>query len=395
MNRREWMAFSAGALAARPLRAAAGQAGQSNSAQVPQDGGLPIERFEPKSMLHVPETHVPRSRFPVIDFHTHITSSGGSGNSAAIRFNMDPVKCLAVMDRKNIRTMVDVTGGYGEGLREAIARLQTAHPGRFVVFTEPAWTMASDNGYAKTQADLIEDAHRAGAKGLKVLKTLGLFLRERGSEKLVRIDDKRFDPMWEAVGSRKMPVAIHTSDPEAFFLPIDRFNERWEELHAHPSWSFHGKDYPSDRELQEARRNVMRRHPRTQFVCLHVANAENLPYVSECLDSHPNMHVDIAARIGELGRQPRMASKFFDKYQDRILFGTDASAGTSTPQQTFGDALYEIYYRFLETQDEYFDYAPASVPPQGRWRIYGLGLSERILQKVYSGNAARLIGLPA
>ena len=388
MNRRQWMALSAGTFAAGRRPAAAQQA-----VPAPQDAALPLPQYQPKSMLHVPETHVPRSRFPVIDFHTHITfAAGGTG---AVRFSMDPANCLAVMDRKNIRTMVDVTGGYGEGLRDAIAKLKTAHPGRFVVFTEPAWTKASDDGYPKFQADQIEDAHKAGATGLKVLKTLGLFLRERGSQKLVRIDDPRFDPMWEAVGSLKMPVAIHTSDPEAFFLPIDRFNERYEELHAHPDWSFHGKDFPSNRELQEARRNVMRRHPRTQFVCLHVANAEDLPYVSECLDSHPNMYVDIAARIGELGRQPRAARKFFDRYQDRIVFGTDASAGTSTPQQTFGDALYEIYYRFLETEDEYFDYAPAPVPPQGRWRISGLGLSEQVLRKVYAGNAARLMGISA
>jgi predicted TIM-barrel fold metal-dependent hydrolase len=387
VNRRQWMALSAGTFAAGPGPAAAQQA-----ATPPPDAALPLPQYQPKSMLHVPETHVPRSRFPVIDFHTHITFAGATG---AVRFGMDPTNCLAVMDRKNIRTMVDVTGGYGEGLRDAIAKLKTAHPGRFVVFTEPTWAKASDDGYPKFQADQIEDAHKAGATGLKVLKNLGLFLRERGIQKLVRIDDPRFDPMWDAVGSLKMPVAIHTSDPEAFFLPIDRFNERYEELHAHPDWSFHGKDFPSNRELQEARRNVMRRHPRTQFVCLHVANAEDLPYVSECLDSHPNMFVDIAARIGELGRQPRAARKFFDKYQDRIVFGTDASAGTSTPQQTFGDALYEIYYRFLETEDEYFDYAPAPIPPQGRWRISGLGLSEQVLRKVYAGNAARLMGISA
>jgi predicted TIM-barrel fold metal-dependent hydrolase len=343
-------------------------------------------------MLHAPETHVPRSRFPVIDFHTHIT--GGSGGNGAIRFSMDPANCLAVMNRKNIRTMVNLTGSYGEGLRQAIAKLQAAHTGRFAVFTEPVWTRASDNDYPKFQADQIVDAHKAGAKGLKVVKTLGLYLREKGN-KLVRIDDPRFDPMWDAAGELLMPVAIHISDPEAFFLPIDRFNERWEELHAHPNWSFHGKDFPGNRELQEARRNVMRRHPRTQFVCLHTADSEDLPYVSECMESHPNMSVDIAARIGELGRQPRMSRKFFDRFQDRILFGTDASAGASTPQQTFGDAPYEIYYRFLETEDEYFDYAPATVPPQGRWRIYGLGLAEQVLRKVYSENAARLIGLSA
>jgi predicted TIM-barrel fold metal-dependent hydrolase len=345
-------------------------------------------------MLQVPETHVPRSRFPVIDFHTHITS-GGRGDPNRIQISLQPTECIAVMDRKNIQTMVSLTGSYGAALRDAVVKLSEAHPGRFVVFTEPAWNRAFEPGYPKSQAGMIEDAQKAGAKGLKVLKTLGLYLREPATNKLVRIDDPRFDPMWDTVGALRMPVAIHTSDPEAFFLPIDRFNERWEELHAHPNWSFHGKDFPSNRELQEARRNVMRRHPRTQFVCLHVADSEDLGYVSECLDSHPNMHVDIAARIGELGRQPRIARKFFDKYQDRIVFGTDASAGTSTPQQTFGDPLYEIYYRFLETEDDYFDYAPAPVPPQGRWRIYGIGLPESILRKVYHDNAARLIGLSA
>ena len=382
--------MSAAALAARRALSAQQPAAPSRAPQAANQG-LPLEQYEPKSMLHVPESHVPRARFPLIDFHTHITA--GRGDPPRIQFSLDPANCLAVMDRKNIRTMVSLTGSYGDATREAVAKLSQAHPGRFVVFTEPAWTRASEPGYAKLQAGLIEDAHKSGARGLKVVKTLGLYLREKGTDKLVRIDDPRFDPMWDAAGALKMPVAIHISDPEAFFLPIDRFNERWEELHAHPSWSFHGKDYPSNRELQEARRNVMRRHPGTQFVCLHVADSEDLPYVSECLDSHPNMHVDIAARIGELGRQPRMSRKFFDKYQDRIVFGTDASAGSATPQQTFGDALYEIYYRFLETEDEYFDYAPAPVPPQGRWRIYGVGLPEQILSKVYRDNAARLIGL--
>ncbi len=393
MNRRQWMTFSAMTLAAGRAQAQSQQTLRQSTrdAQPPAAGaGLPLEQYVPKSMLHVPETHVPRSRFPVIDFHTHIAFGGAEGK---IRIEMDPVKCLAVMDRKNIRTMVNLTGSYGDALKEAVRQLSEAHPGRFVVFTEPAYTRASDPDYPKLQADLIEDAHKAGAKGLKVLKTLGLYLREKDSKQLVRIDDPRFDPMWEAAGANQMPVAIHISDPEAFFLPIDRFNERWEELHAHPDWSFYGKDFPSDRELQEARRRVMRRHPHTQFVCLHVADAEDLPYVSECLDSHPNMSVDIAARIGELGRQPRMSRKFFDRYQDRIVFGTDAISGTSMPQQTFGDLLYEIYYRFLETEDEYFDYAPAPIPPQGRWRIYGLGLPEQILRKVYWENSARLMSL--
>jgi len=358
---------------------------------------LPIEKFQPRSMLHANETKVERAVYPVIDIHTHITHAGGLDGPGQIRFAASGEDCLRVMDRKNIRTMVNLTGGYGENLQQAIDKLQLAHAGRFLVFTEPAWSKAADSDYARVQADLIEDAHRRGAKGLKVLKTLGLYLRENVTTgKLIRIDDRRFDSMWDAAGSLGMPVAIHSSDPEAFFLPVDRFNERWEELHAHPDWSFHGKDFPTNHELQEARRNVMRRHPRTQFICLHVADSEDLPYVAECLDNHPNMHVEMAARIGELGRQPRAAYQFIDKYQDRVLFGTDAiPGGVDTPQQVFNDRLYEIYYRFLETKDEYFDYAPADVPPQGRWKIYGLGLPKPILKKIYSENAARLLGISA
>ncbi len=225
---------------------------------------------------------------------------------------------------------------------------------------------------------------RPAHAGLKVLKTLGLYLREHGKTgPLVTIDDARFDPMWEACGALGMPVAIHIGDPEAFFLPTDRFNERYEELQAHPDWSFHGRDFPSFASLLEARDRVYARHPKTTFVGLHVGHhAEDLADVGRSLDRFPNLHVELAARIGELGRQPRASRRFFERYQDRILFGTDAVPhGVETPQQVFGDELYRIYYRFLETADEYFDYAPAPVPPQGRWRIYGLELPETILRE--------------
>ena len=349
-------------------------------------------------MLHVPETKVERSRYPLIDIHTHLSRVAKSAHGVGIGEEMEyaaPVDAvLPLMDRKNIRMMVNLTGGVGKGLDEAIGKFQTPHPDRFLTFTEPWWERSNQPGYGQFQADEIVRAHKVGARGLKVLKTLGLYLREKVSTgPLVKVDDKRFDPMWESCGSLGIPVAIHVSDPEAFFLPIDRFNERFEELNNHPDWSFHGKDFPSNAEILEARNRVLERHPKTQFIVLHVGNdAENLPYVAECMDRFPNMHVEMGARIGELGRQPRMSRKFFDKYQDRILFGTDAVPhGTDTPQQVFTDKLYEIYYRFLETEDEYFDYAPARVPPQGRWRIYGLGLPDEILKKVYHENAARLL----
>ena len=359
---------------------------------------LQLADFQPRSMLHVPETKVARPRYPVIDIHTHLSFAAKAENGVAIGEEMKylaPVEAvLPLMDRKNIRVMVNLTGGVGKGLEETIRRFQQPHPDRFVIFTEPWWERTNQPGYSKFQADEIVRAQRAGARGLKILKTLGLYLREGISKgPLMKIDDPRFDAMWETCGSLGMPVGIHVSDPEAFFLPIDRFNERFEELNNHPDWSFYGGDFPSNAELLEARNRVLARHPKTQFIVLHVGNdAENLPYVSECMDRFPNMHVELGARIGELGRQPRMARKFFEKYQDRILFGTDAVPhGTDTPQQVFDDELYEIYYRFLETEDEYFDYAPAPVPPQGRWRIYGLGLPDGILKKVYYENAAQLL----
>ena len=357
---------------------------------------MDLSEYQPKSMLTVHETKVERARFPVIDIHTHLTwaakSEKGVPQAAQRRFIVPPAALLAVMDRKNLRSMVNLTGGFAEGLRDSVAKLDRAHPGRFYSFTEPMWAGVNELNYPKLQADAIQQAKKDGAKGLKVLKTLGLYLRD-SSKQLIKVDDKRFDLMWEVCGALGLPVAIHVSDPSAFFLPTDRNNERFEELNNHPDWSFQGPGFPSNTEILEARNRVIARHPQTQFIVLHVGNfAENLQHVSESMNRFPNMHVEIGARIGELGRQPRTARKFFEKYQDRILFGTDAVPdGTETPQQIFGDNLYEIYFRFLETEDEYFDYAPAPVPPQGRWRIYGLGLTDPILRKVYYGNASRLL----
>ena len=367
----------------------------ANTQQERDKSPLPLKDYEPRSMLRVTESKVERARFPVIDFHTHLsfTDRNAKPEKSVARAKREEI--LPVMDRKNVRTMVILTGGYGAALEESIRYWQSPSPDRFIVFTEPWFNKAAEANYPQFQADQIESAKRIGARGLKVLKTLGLYLRENvNSGPLIKVDDKRFDPMWEACGASKMPVAIHTSDPEAFFLPTDRFNERYEELSAHPDWSFHGKDFPSNRELHEARLRVIARHPKTQFVALHVGDSEDLGWVSEWLDRYPNLSVEIGARIGELGRQPRAARKFFDRYQDRILFGTDAVPyGRETPQQIFGELLYEIYFRFLETEDEYFDYAPAPVPPQGRWKIYGLGLPESVLKKVYYENAVRLLGL--
>jgi predicted TIM-barrel fold metal-dependent hydrolase len=399
MNRRQLLrAAGAGLVTASASGARLIQAEPTEAAQ--KSAPLALADYQPKSMLEVRETHVERSRYPVIDIHTHISVSVKSKNgvemAAERQYLGSPEELVAVMDRRNLRAMVNLTGGYESGLAQTVNKYDRAFPGRFYTFTEPSYSRFLEPDYPKQQALAIEQAHRDGARGLKILKTLGLYLRENiTSGALVKIDDPRFDPMWDACGQLKMPVAIHVSDPLAFFLPTDRFNERYEELSNHPDWSFHGPGFPSNAELLAARNRVMARHPQTRFIVLHVGNfAENLANVSENLDQHPNMTVDIAARIGELGRQPRTARAFFEKYQDRVLFGTDATPhDEETPQQVFNDKLYEIYYRFLESDDEYFDYAPADVPPQGRWRIYGVHLPDEVLRKVYYANAARELGL--
>jgi predicted TIM-barrel fold metal-dependent hydrolase len=399
INRRQWLSSMGLALGATangvPSLANAPQE-QNNKQSSNQP--LALADYQPTSMLQVKESHVEHARFPVVDIHTHISVSAKSEKgielAAERKYLGRSDELLSVMDRKNIRAMVNLTGGFDNGLVEAVNKYDKEFPGRFYTFTEPSYSKFLDPNYPRLQAEAIEQAHRAGARGLKILKTLGLYLRENiTSGKLVKIDDPRFDPMWDTCGQLNMPVAIHVSDPIAFFTPTDRFNERYEELNNHPDWSFYDHDFPNNAELLEARNRVFARHPKTQFIVLHVGNfSENLANVSENLDRFPNMTVDTAARVGELGRQPRTSRKFFDRYQDRILFGTDATPhGDEFPQQVFNDKLYEIYFRFLETEDEYFDYAPAKVPPQGRWRIYGIELPESILQKVYNQNAARLL----
>ena len=361
---------------------------------------LDLSEFEPKSMLQVKQTKVARSRYPVIDLHAHMCFSAtvinGVHLAAERQYFGTPEEMIPVMDRKNVRMMNNLTAGFGQGLDQVIARYDKAYPGRFCAFTEPSFGEFLNPAYPRLQAEAIQQAKRSGAKGLKLLKTLGLFLRENITDgQLVKIDDPRFDLMWDTCGALNLPVGIHVSDPIAFFQPTDRFNERYEELNNHPDWSFHGGDFPSNEELLAARDRVFARHPRTQFIALHCGNfSENLKHVSASLDRFPNMSVDIAARVGELGRQPRAARAFFEKYQDRILFGTDAVPhGYEYPQQLFCDELYEIYYRFLETDDEYFDYAPAKTPPQGRWQISGIDLPDAILKKIYLDNAARLLHL--
>jgi uncharacterized protein len=352
--------------------AGAGQIGYKSAADAEQKKTLLVRDFHPTSMLHASAHEVPRAKFYVIDVHNHIN------DAARIEEHMPPERVVEVMDRTNVKTVVILTGMWGDKLQHVIDEMVKPYPGRFMVFTQLDYSKIDDPNFGEEMARLVDDSVARGARGLKFLKDLGLGVRDK-SGKLIAIDDPRLDPVWRECGRLGIPVFIHTGDPEAFFHPTDAHNERYEELTEHPDWSFYGPQFPSFEQLLEARNRVFARHPETRFVSLHMGWPENLDWVSRMLDEHPNVMVGFGAREAELGRQPRRTRELFLKYQDRIMFGTDNG---------MEEAMYRNHFRWLETADESFDYWGA--PGQGRWEIYGLELPDAVLEKIYHVNAEKL-----
>lgn len=337
---------------------------------------LALEEYTPIGALVTEQHQVGRSRFPAIDAHNHL------GRWIAPEF--PPLDAtLAVMDACNIETVVNLDGMWGDELEANLERYDRALPGRFVTFAQVDWSLSAGPQFGARLAAQLRDSVRRGARGLKVWKDLGLRRRD-GQGRLIAIDDERLLPLWEAAGEEGVPVLIHVADPVAFFQPLDARNERWEELQAHPDWQFHDPDFPPFEALMEQFEALIARHRATTFIGAHVGcYAENLAWVSRMLETYPNFNVDIGQRISELGRQPYSARRLFERYSDRILFGTDCFP--------LDQAWYAPYFRFLETADEYFAYGAGPIPGQGRWAIYGLDLPDPILRQVYRDNARRLL----
>jgi predicted TIM-barrel fold metal-dependent hydrolase len=332
-----------------------------------------LKDFHPQPALHAAVHQIERAKFPVIDVHTHTNDAAGIGD------RVDPKEMVARMDRLNVKSIVILTGMWGGKLQTIIDDMVKPYPGRFVVFTQLDWSRISDPNFSQLMVRQLRDSVERGARGLKILKELGLGVRD-STGKLIAIDDFRLDPVWEECLRLGIPVFIHAGDPEAFFHPIDAGNERYEELIEHPDWSFYGSRYPSLEVLMAQRDRMFAKHPHTTFVALHFGSwPENLDFVEQTLKNFLNVMIETGAREGELGRQPRRTREIFMKYSDRIMFGTDEGAEES---------MYKNYFRWLETTDEYFSYA--QYPQQGRWMIYGLGLPDDGLEKVYHHNAEAL-----
>lgn len=328
---------------------------------------LRLSDFRPRSSLRAPDSTPLKARFSVIDYHNHLDS-------------MKPEEVLRVMDACGVEHVVNITMKTGQEALEILDRFRGVAPDRFSAIGWMDWDGVDRRDFVEVTLGRLEQLMEHGGCGIKFWKDLGLTLRD-AEGKLLRIDDERLDGIFEACGRLGLPVMFHTADPSAFFDPIDPTNERYEELAAHPEWGF--SEWPvSKRELLEQRNRVISRHPGVQFVGAHCAESgEDLAYLAEQMDALPNLMVDISARTPELGRQPYRAREFFLKYADRILFGTDLLPEVE---------MYRLYFRFLETADEYFEY-PSHASRQGRWNIYGLFLPDDVLRKVYRENALKLL----
>jgi predicted TIM-barrel fold metal-dependent hydrolase len=345
------------------------------------DIGMRLEDFRPRSKLVTRATRVERPRFPVIDAHNHLADPFGGG------WDRKPLnELLEVLDAADVTHFVDLDGGWGEEiLRRHLDYFKAKAPERFRIYGGVDWSQwhLRGKGFADWAAGRLIAQKQAGAEGLKIWKGFGLQVRDE-QDRVVRVNDPRLDPIWRTAGELGFPVLIHVADPVAFFDPVDGHNERWEELGAHPDWTFTSPPFPPFMQILEGLRVLVRRHPGTLFIGAHVGcYAENLEWVGEMLNECPNFYVDIAARIGELGRQPYSARRFMIQYQDRILFGSDMGPELEA---------YRLAFRFLETEDEYFNYSAGDVPTQGRWHVHGLHLPDETLKKIYSENARRVLG---
>lgn len=334
---------------------------------------LKLLDWQPVSQMVVKETKIIKPKFPVIDIHNHLRDL----NKAEHYLNE--------MDKAGVTICVGLDGlSKDDFYKEHLKVSHGVSKERFHIYFSPDFSKIDEPNFGENEAQKLEEAVKMGIRGLKIFKSLGLGYKDK-TGKYIRVDDPRIDPIWAKCGELGIPVMIHVTDPKAFHSgPVDRFNERYDELAHNPNWSYYGDEFPSKDEILEQRNRVIAKHPNTTFIGAHMGNLpEELGQVSMWLEKYPNFYVDICARISELGRQPYTARKFLIKYQDRVLFGTD------TPPNA--DA-YRLYYRFLETDDEYIDPTPAH-KQQGRWMIYGVYLPDNVLEKIYNKNALKIMSM--
>ena len=329
---------------------------------------ISFEDYNPKSTLVVSSNEIKRSKYPFIDIHNH-------------QFDM-PVKDLSdlvsEMDSLNMAFMVNLSGFRGQYLKMCLDNIKKNAPERLGVFVNLNWENIDSDTFLENNINILRDAKKDGAIGLKVYKSLGLTDKDSNGNRIA-VNDPRIDPIWEECGKLGFPVLIHSADPASFWKPKDKNNERWLELKQKPNRYRNPELFPSFESIIAEQHNVFEKHPKTIFINAHLGwMGSDLDRLSSHLDKYPNVVTEIGAVLAELGRQPKRARKFFIDHQDKILFGKDA----------YNQQEYYTYFRVLETEDEYFDYYRKR---HAFWKMYGLGLPDSILKKVYYKNALRIL----
>ena len=350
------------------------QRGRPGAGRTPEFPPPSIIDYKPRSTLKVAEHPVPKAKFPVIDIHSHQPTP-----ITAEQFD----RVVAGMDANNLRVLVNLSGGTGDRLRQGLdAIAKSPHRDRMVLFANVDFSGVGTPGWSERAAAQLERDIRAGARGLKIFKDLGLRLRKADGSRLA-VDDPALDSIWATCGRLGVPVLIHTAEPQEFFEPIDFRNERWLELALFADRRYPAGEFPRFEELLAERDRMFRKHPETTFIAAHFGyRANDLAKAQQMLDTMPNVHLEVAAILAELGRQPRAARAFFVKNQDRVLFGKDS----------FQPDEFPYYWRTFETADEYFDYYRDY---HAFWKLYGMDLPDEVLKKLYSRNALALVpGLP-
>jgi len=340
-----------------------------------------LSDYKPKSALVVKNRKILKAKYPVIDFHFHLKSMK----------NINADELVKAMDACGIEKIVNLDG-MPRYFDKYTKEFKEKYPDRFIMFSVFRFWELNKPNFPENYLNELDNIVKMGAKGLKVYKGFGLDLIDN-SGKLVPVDDPRFDPIWEKAASMKLPVLMHSTDPSPFWTPTDGFNERYEELRDYPKWSYYyNPNYPPKKTILKQTENLIKKHPKTIFVMAHMGCIpEDLAYVAYLMDTYPNYYVDIAAVIAELGRQPYTARKFFVKYQDRILFGSDGGYGLNLKGLWPPERLFRTYFEFMETSNEYFEYQLWGVHNQGRWYIYGIDLPDTVLEKIYYKNAEKIL----
>jgi uncharacterized protein len=329
--------------------------------------------YKPRSTLVAEEHLVPKSKFPVIDIHSH---TGPTAETIE--------RLIGEMDAMGLQVLVNLSGGSSpDAVKQKVDFIRASrYPDRFRVFANVVWDGAGGAGWAEKAVADLEAAVKNGAIGLKIAKNLGLTAKKADGTRL-KVDDPVLKPIWDTCARLNIPVIIHTAEPKEFFSPLDYQNERWLELALFPDRRNYMPGQPTFDELQAERDRMFEANPKTRYIGAHFAYyGHNLPGAAALLDRLPNVVLEASAVLYEFGRQPRAAHDFFVKYQDRILFGKDAYEPSEFP----------YYWRVFETRDEYFDYYRDY---HAFWKLYGMDLPDEVLKKVYYKNALRVTpGLP-